>query len=219
MALLGLLFSIPKTVIAEPTLQETKPYDILPDVLYQTTTSTPNSATASSTTEKAAQEKRPGGKTDTGKKEGTLITSQERISPEALRQYLGESPLAQYSEKILESPYWATIIGICTIEQYNCQRAPKDTYNYWGMLSKGKVIKYPSQEAAIDAVHNLLDKAYNNGRDTIDELNGWYCYNANYPGGKCPSWTRVVTETKLKLEALNETQNSYSESNTDDTRM
>ena len=40
------------------------------------------------------------------------------------------------------------------------------------------------------------------GHPTIESLNGWYCYNGNFVGGKCPNWTERVLKVKLGLENL-----------------
>lgn len=36
----------------------------------------------------------------------------------------------------------------------------------------------------------------------VEQLNGSYCYNGNYPGGRCPGWTEGVLNTMHELESL-----------------
>jgi len=123
--------------------------------------------------------------------------AEKQISPELLRQYLGGkgSPLAGYTESLLQSPYWSTIIGICTIEQYGCTRAPGN--NYWGiMCGKGKLCAYSSIPDGISAINALLTKYEANGHDTIESLNGYYVVPAS------SNWYNTVLSTKLKLESL-----------------
>lgn len=122
------------------------------------------------------------------------IKAAQTIPVEVLQQYLSRkgSPLAPYSADILQSPYWSTIIGICTIEQYGCTKAPNN--NYWG-LGPGKRFATPAE--GIAAISAFLAKADSSGHDTIEKLNGWY----NQPGSS--NWLSTVTKTKLKLETLN----------------
>lgn len=123
--------------------------------------------------------------------------AEKQISEESLRIYLMQrkSPLAEYSSHILASPYWSAIIGICTIEQYGCTRAPGN--NYWGiMCGRGIVCRYATLEDGIKAIDSLLTKYEAKGKDTIEELNGYYVQPASQ------NWYNVVLKTKLHLESL-----------------
>lgn len=122
--------------------------------------------------------------------------AEKQISEEALLLYLQQrnSPLAGFSSQILASPYWSTIIGICTIEQYGCTRAPGN--NYWGIMCGGKVCTYQTMELGIAAVSSLLDKMYDRGRTTVESLNGHYVVPAS------SNWLNTVLKTKLELESL-----------------
>lgn len=127
------------------------------------------------------------------------IRASKTVSEEALRQYLEarKSPLANYAELIVQSPYASTIIGICTIEEYSCSVNPYGTNNLWGLMSGGKLIRFVSIEAGIDAINNFLSKAENNGRRTVESFRGWYC------ASECTNWESTVISTKEKLESLN----------------
>lgn len=117
--------------------------------------------------------------------------------PEKIKKYLESvksrgivgSPLAPYSHLIANSDFWAVIIGICTIEQYNCTSAPN--FNFWGM-GPGK--RYASAEESIADIDRFLTKAYNNGRTTVESLRGWYCQSA------CTNWYPTVIKIKTLLE-------------------
>lgn len=124
---------------------------------------------------------------------GHTTKAEKQITVEKLRLYLEQkgSPLAPYSEQILASPYWSTIIGICTIEQYGCTRAPYN--NYWG-IGPGK--KYATPEEGITTISEFLAKADKAGRNTLEKLNGWYVVPAS------SNWFNVVLTTKTKLENL-----------------
>lgn len=122
--------------------------------------------------------------------------AETQISETALRSYLESkgSPLANYSTQILASPYWSTIIGICTIEQYGCSHAPYN--NYWGLMKRGGGLQhFATLEAGIAAIDAFLAK----GEDlhpTIESMRGWYCASA------CTSWEPTVIKTKLLIESL-----------------
>jgi hypothetical protein len=120
--------------------------------------------------------------------------AEKQVSVEELRLWLSDrkSPLADYSSEILSSPYWSTIIGICTIEQYGCSRAPGN--NFWGIGPHKRFATIPDGIEAIDA---LLTKYEAKGKDTIEELNGYYVQPASQ------NWFNVVLKTKLTLESLN----------------
>jgi hypothetical protein len=134
----------------------------------------------------------------------TSIRAATTMPDEALRQYLESkgSPLSDYVQELLESPYWSTIIWICTIEEYSCSVNPHDSNNLWGIMCSGSICSYPSLEAGIAAIDAFLRKAESNGRDTIEEFRGWYCVNDKYPGKICPNWESVVLRTKSQLESL-----------------
>jgi hypothetical protein len=129
---------------------------------------------------------------------GRHSTRAEKTIPvEKLRAYLEEkgSPLAPYASNILASPYWSTILGICTIEQYGCTKGPN--FNLWGiMCGSGRVCAYKSWEESIEAIHSLLTKYEARGKDTIEELNGYYVVPASQ------NWFNVVLKTKQHVEAL-----------------
>jgi hypothetical protein len=36
----------------------------------------------------------------------------------------------------------------------------------------------------------------------VEQLNGSYCYNGDYAGGKCPGWTEFVVKIKTEVEQL-----------------
>jgi hypothetical protein len=126
---------------------------------------------------------------------GRHSTKAEKTIPvQSLQLYLQSkgSPLAPYAGQILQSPYWSTIIGICTIEQYGCTHAPYN--NYWG-IGPGK--KFASLPDGIEAISNLLQKYENDKKHTtIESLNGYYVVPAS------ASWYNTVLITKLKLESL-----------------
>lgn len=127
------------------------------------------------------------------------IQATTTISEEALRQYLdtkGASNLLPFASQILESPYWSTIIGICTIEEYSCSVNPYETNNLWGLMSGGHLIKFSTLGDGITAIDTFLAKAERNGRTTIESFRGWYC------ASECTNWESTVINTKEKLEAL-----------------
>lgn len=119
------------------------------------------------------------------------------IPVDRLEAYLSGigSPLAPYSAQILESPHWSTIIGICTIEQYNCTRAPGN--NYWGIMKRGGGLeRYASLPDGISAISNLLVRYESRGKDTLEKLNGYYVVPASQ------NWYNTVLKIKLKVEEL-----------------
>ncbi len=122
------------------------------------------------------------------------IKANNTISEATLAEYLrkNNSPLADYAGEILKSPYWSTIIGICTIEELKCSINPHSSNNFWGL---GPGIRYPSIPAGLEAINAFLAKAETK-HPTIESLNGWY----NQPGSA--NWLNTVVSTKLKLESL-----------------
>lgn len=130
--------------------------------------------------------------------EGHSIRANNQVSEEALRQYLEskKSPLVSVVGQLRESPYWSTIIGICTIEEYSCSVNPHGTNNLWGLMSRGSLISYPTLGEGLAAIEVFLAKAEANGRTTIESFRGWYCASA------CTNWESTVIKTKLKVEGL-----------------
>ena len=130
---------------------------------------------------------------------GTSIRASHTISEEALRQYLEakHSPLESEIQQLLNSPYWSTIIGICTIEEYSCSVNPSNSNNLWGLMSNGKIIRFPTLEAGIQAINDFLAKAEIKGRTTIEKLNCWYVQPCSQ------TWLKTVLRTKDLLESLN----------------
>jgi hypothetical protein len=124
------------------------------------------------------------------------ILAATAISPEALRQYLESkgSPLAGYVELLQASPYWSTIIGICTIEEYSCTHFPEN--NMGGLMSRGHLIPFNTLADWISAENAFLEKAYAEGKTTIESLNGWYVVPASN------EWLNTVIQTKQTLENL-----------------
>jgi hypothetical protein len=122
--------------------------------------------------------------------------SEKAINPEVLSLYLSNkhSPLSDYATQISQSPYWSTILGICTIEQYGCTKAPFN--NYWGLKSHGSLIRYGTLEEGIGAIDSFLTKAEANGRTTIESFRGWYC------ASECVNWESTVINTKTQIESL-----------------
>lgn len=127
------------------------------------------------------------------------IRADKTISEESLRQYLASkgSPLSDYSKEILASPFWSTIIGICTIEQYSCSRLPGGTnWNLWGIGGSSGLKRYATAEEGITAINGLLAGYEARGYDTIERLNGYYVQPAS------TNWFNTVIKTKLTLELL-----------------
>jgi len=123
--------------------------------------------------------------------------AEKQISIEQLTLFLQSkgSPLTPYAAQILESPYWSTIIGICTIEQYSCTHAPYN--NYWGIMRPGGGLqRFATMGEAINAIDSLLAKYEARGKRTIEELNGYYVVPAS------TTWLNTVLTTKLHLESL-----------------
>jgi hypothetical protein len=63
-------------------------------------------------------------------------------------------------------------------------------------MCNGRVCKYPTLEAGIEAIHSLLTRYEAKGKDTIEELNGYYVQPAS------TNWYNTVLKTKLHLESL-----------------
>lgn len=126
------------------------------------------------------------------------IRASSTISEEALRQYLEakNSPLLRFADVLNSSPYWSTIIAICTIEEYSCSVNPYGSNNLWGLMSKEHLISYPTLVEGIQAISDFLERAERNGRTTVESFRGWYCASA------CTTWEPTVIKTKLLLEAL-----------------
>lgn len=131
---------------------------------------------------------------------GRHTTRAERtISEGQLRQWLENkrSPLAPYTESILHSDYWSTIIGICTIEQYGCTRLPGGkNWNLWGIGGSSGLRYYSTPEEAIQAISELLAKYETRGYDTIEALNCYYVQPCSQ------AWYNTVLKTKTTLENL-----------------
>jgi hypothetical protein len=105
------------------------------------------------------------------------------------------SPLELSARQILTSPHWSTIIGICWIEQYHCTKAPGN--NYWGIMAgKGHLAQYATLSDGIDAISSLLVRYEVRGKDTIEELNGYYVQPASQ------NWFNTVLKTKQLVENL-----------------
>lgn len=124
------------------------------------------------------------------------IQAQTTISEEALRQYLAAkgSPLTEYSADLLDSTYWSTIIGICTIEEYGCTHYPNN--NMGGLMSSGHLIQFASLADWINAEDRFLLRAATNGHDTIEKLNCWYVVPCS------TNWLKTVITTKQHVESL-----------------
>jgi len=127
------------------------------------------------------------------------IRTDKRISRAVLRVWLQErgSPLAGYSDQLMQSPYWSTILGICQIEQYGCARLPGGkNYNLWGIGGSSGLAYYSTPEQAIEAISMLLARYEESGHDTIEKLNGYYVQPAS------ANWLNTVLRTKSELESL-----------------
>lgn len=124
------------------------------------------------------------------------IRAEKEVSEQNLRVWLSkhESPLEPYSEQLAKSPYSSTIIGICTIEQYSCTKAPFN--NYWGIFCGKALCRYDSIPNGIQAANDLLDKMYNNGHTTVESLNCYYVVPCS------SNWLNTVLATKQTLENL-----------------
>lgn len=144
----------------------------------------------------------------------TPVKSLTKPSPEKLREYLLQqkgpgiigSPLAEHADRLAASDYVGLIIGICTIEQYNCTRATG--WNYWGLKAgpgekpgpTGYAI-FETAELALDALEIRLAKYEQRFGSNVEDWRGRYCYNPEH-GGVCPNWEAVVVRTKTKIESL-----------------
>lgn len=126
------------------------------------------------------------------------IRSTNPISEETIRQYLlsKNSPLAGVASLIASSPYSSTIIAICTIEEYSCSVNPYGSNNFWGLMSQGHIIRYPTIQSGIEAISSFLERADNNGKHTVESFRGWYC------ASECTNWESTVIKTKLLIESL-----------------
>lgn len=128
---------------------------------------------------------------------GTNIRNQAPISVAAIRQYLESkgSPLAAYSDQIAASPYSGTILGICTIEQYGCSKAPNSSpYNFWGIMGRNGLAKYENYAVGITAINDWL-ASHEANHPTIESLNGYYVQPAS------TAWLSTVLKIKKQLEA------------------
>lgn len=145
-----------------------------------------------------------GNSSRSGISEGHSTRSGTTISEEAIRLYLESkrSPLAELSSRILESEYWSSIIAICTIEEYSCSVNPYGSNNLWGIMCSGRICRYDSLAAGIDAIDRFLERAEAKGRTTIESFRSWYCYSDSEPGHVCRNWESVVLRTKAAVEAL-----------------
>lgn len=130
-------------------------------------------------------------------------STRSQVSMDKLRLYLTlrSSPLSDYAEQIASSSYAGTIIGICTIEQYGCTKAPH--WNYWGIKETGQCGKsargfaqYCTAEEGIESISSLLARYEARGKDTIEDLNGYYVQPASQ------NWLNTVLKIKAQLENL-----------------
>lgn len=135
-----------------------------------------------------------------------------RESIERVRSFLARhnSPLAPYTEEILKSKYWSTIIAITKAEQ-SFSKNPKcwngTSYqvsnNLYGMMKSG------GERAGIRCFASILEGfQYMDGyferlttrkydpRTTIESLRGYYCASA------CTNWEPAVLQVKKELENL-----------------
>jgi len=126
------------------------------------------------------------------------IRSTDTISEARLRQYLEaeHSPLAPLAAGLLDSPYWSTIIAICTIEEYSCSVNPYGSNNFWGLMANGHLLRFDSVAAGLAAENTFLEHADDTGRDTIESLNCWYVVPCS------DNWIDTVLRTKAAVEAL-----------------
>lgn len=152
-------------------------------------------------------------KTPDAERTNHSIRASKTISEEALRQYLEakHSPLVPWAGSLGESPYWSTIIGICTIEEYSCSVNPHETNNLWGIMCSGHLCSYPSLAAGITAINDYLANRDAQGLDTVekfrtqkigDKYRAIYCYEANSADHICWGWERTVIRVKTELENL-----------------
>lgn len=146
---------------------------------------------------------RPAGTVSTAQDNHTIRASTAG-SETAVRQWLTQkdSPIAVLVPSLLQSPYWSTIIGICTIEEYSCSVNPYDTNNLWGIMANGHLKSYPTLRDGIDAIEAFLAQAEDHGRNTIESFAGWYCVDTNQPHNVCPNWQPTVLRIKTQLESL-----------------
>ncbi len=63
-------------------------------------------------------------------------------------------------------------------------------------MCRGTPCKYESYEGGIDAIDSLLERYEGRGKDTIEELNGYYVVPASQ------NWYNTVIKTKNLLENL-----------------
>jgi hypothetical protein len=132
---------------------------------------------------------------------GWHTTRAERnITSDKLAAFLEKegSPLAVHAAQILESPHYSTIIGISAIEQRFCTIRPRvSPYNCWGIMQRGGgLAKYQSFEESIQAISDLLVRYEARGKDTLEELNGYYVVPAS------ANWFSTVLKIKLQVENL-----------------
>lgn len=121
--------------------------------------------------------------------------SENPISADTLKQWLTDrnSPLAEHADTLARSPYYSTIIGICWIEQHQCKSAP--AFNYWGLMGKAGLQKFPNMESGIAAIDAFLAKGEAK-HPTIESMKGWYCASA------CTNWQPTVIKIKVEVENL-----------------
>lgn len=126
------------------------------------------------------------------------LKSDHHPDPATLQAYLETlsskyrvgSPLAPYAAQIAKSDFWALLIGICYIEQYQCTQTTA-TWNYWGM---GPGLRFKSAEEGIDYMDNYFINLYPR-KSTIQSLKGYYCASA------CTTWEPTVIRIKQMLES------------------
>lgn len=103
------------------------------------------------------------------------------------------SPLAPYAAELAQSEYWALLIGICYIEQYQCTRGPN--FNLWGMMKVGGGLRvFSSYPEAIAYMDSYFVRLYPR-RSTVQSLRGYYCASA------CTNWEPTVLRIKALLES------------------
>jgi hypothetical protein len=116
------------------------------------------------------------------------------------------SPLAPHAEEVLESPYWSLLIAITYVEQSFYKQPTSSPFNLWGRMFPRCCIlkKYESFPVAIADMTLYFSEFWEGRRDVhhVENLNGSYCYNGNYPGNRCPGWTEGVLKVINEVESL-----------------
>lgn len=198
---LGLLIARPAVSKAPTTINLPEDYTsgniIIKDNAIQ---APPRIEDAQSTNRPASGSHNAAATTSRGLSSGRHSTRAEgTVSEQALRTYLSDrkSPLAAYAQLLSESPYSSTIIGISAIEQRFCTIRPSTSpNNCWGIMGKAGLQKYADLGQGIAAIDALLAKYESRGKDTIEELNGYYVVPASN------NWLSTVLKVKAELESL-----------------